>query len=191
MSPALEAQVRTRIAINEGRSAVVYTDSRGNPSIGIGYNLNTDATTGYLARIGADYNAVLGGAALTDAQIAALFDLCLAPLEGQVRALLAPNHYDNGLNDERKYVLLDMAFNMGTGTDGLGGFTNTLWFIDQACHQLLAGDGSRPFAHDLFGQAADGMAASAWAGQVGVRAARDIAIMRLSTWVDPNGNGSY
>jgi lysozyme len=189
MSPELEAQVRTRLAINEGYSTTVYTDSRGLPTIGIGYNIETDSSSGYLAKVGADVNAVLNGAAITDAQVQQLFDLCLAPIEGQARVWLAPGHYDRGLNDERRYVLIDMFFNMGPGEDGMGGFTNTRALIDQGCHQLLAGNGSHPYAHELFGEAADNMLASAWATQVGARALRDAAIMRSSCWVDPNGNG--
>lgn len=66
----------------------------------------------------------------------------------------------NTLDEVRKSVLLNMCFNLGIG--GLLGFNNTLSFI-------VAGDWER---------AANGMLASKWAKQVGMRAIELSEIMR-------------
>ncbi|GAB1467413.1 hypothetical protein MASR2M64_00810 [Candidatus Cloacimonadota bacterium] len=66
----------------------------------------------------------------------------------------------NGLDEVRKSVLLNMCFNLGIG--GLLGFNNTLAFI-------AAGDWER---------AANGMLASKWAKQVGIRAIELSELMR-------------
>lgn len=66
----------------------------------------------------------------------------------------------NGLNDTRKAVLINMCFNLGIS--GLLGFKNTLAFIG-------AGD---------FERAANGMLASKWAKQVGIRAIELSELMR-------------
>ena len=66
----------------------------------------------------------------------------------------------NGLDEVRKSVLLNMCFNLGIG--GLLGFNNTLAFI-------AAGDWER---------AANGMLASKWAKQVGMRAIELSELMR-------------
>ena len=64
------------------------------------------------------------------------------------------------LDEVRKSVLLNMCFNLGIG--GLLGFNNTLSFI-------VAGDWER---------AANGMLASKWAKQVGMRAIELSEMMR-------------
>ena len=66
----------------------------------------------------------------------------------------------NPLDEARKSVLLNMCFNLGIG--GLLGFNNTLAFI-------AAGDWER---------AANGMLASKWAKQVGMRAIELSEMMR-------------
>lgn len=66
----------------------------------------------------------------------------------------------SGLNDTRKAVLVNMCFNLGIS--GLLGFKNTLAFIG-------AGD---------FERVANGMLASKWAKQVGVRAIELSELMR-------------
>ena len=66
----------------------------------------------------------------------------------------------NGLDEVRKSVLLNMCFNLGI--NGLLGFKNTLAFVK-------AGDWER---------AANGMLASKWAKQVGMRAIELSELMR-------------
>ena len=78
--------------------------------------------------------------------------------EKQLQAKI-PDIY-NGLDEVRQSVLLNMCFNLGI--NGLLGFKNTLSFI-------AAGDWER---------AANGMLASKWAKQVGMRAIELSEMMR-------------
>ena len=78
--------------------------------------------------------------------------------EKQLQAKI-PDIY-NGLDEVRKSVLLNMCFNLGIS--GLLGFKNTLAFVK-------AGDWER---------AANGMLASKWAKQVGMRAIELSELMR-------------
>jgi hypothetical protein len=181
-----EDEARKRIAINEGSRNTVYMDSASppNPTIGIGFNLNRDDARQALARIGADYDAVKSGTALTDAQVAELFAYSFAPIVDEARASLQPFHFDS-LSDARRFVVCDLVYNLGNA--GWTSFVHTRALLDQACHAQRVGD---PAAHDLFGQVASALADSAWYSQVGNRAKRDCAMMRTSNWCDPNGDGS-
>ncbi len=71
--------------------------------------------------------------------------------------------YDR-LDEVRQGVLVDMCFNMGVG--GLLTFRNTLPLIEAG----------------RYGEAAEHMLASKWAGQVGGRAVEDAAMMRTGQW---------
>lgn len=182
-----EAEVQKRIAINEGYRNTVYMDSASppNPTVGIGFNLNRDDARTALAKIGANYEAVLNGTPLTDQQVSRLFAYSLAPVLDEARASLEPLHFDS-MSDARRFVLCDLVFNLGNA--GWLGFVNTRAIIDQACHAARAGNAAG--AHVLFAQAADALSQSAWYSQVGNRAKRDVAMMRTSNWCDPNGDGS-
>ncbi len=182
-----EAEVQRRIGINEGSSTTVYMDSASppNPTIGVGFNLNRSDASSALAQIGANYNAVMNGTALTDQQVGELFAYSLAPVVDQAQASLQPFHFDS-MSDARRFVVCDLVFNLGS--DGWLSFVNTRALIDQACHAMRSGDDAG--AHVLFGQAAVALSQSDWYNQVGNRAKRDCAMMRTSTWCDPNGDGS-
>jgi GH24 family phage-related lysozyme (muramidase) len=182
-----EAEVQRRIGIDEGYSKTVYMDSASppDPTIGVGFNLNRADARVTLSKIGADYDAVRGGAALTDQQVSALFAYSFAPVVDEARASLQPFHFDS-MSDARRFVICDLTFNLGN--QGWLDFANTRSVIDQACHALRSGNAAG--AHVLFGQAADALAQSAWYSQVGNRAKRDCAMMRTSNWCDPNGDGS-
>jgi len=181
-----EAEVRSRIAINEGRRNVVYMDSASppNPTIGIGFNLNRSDAQSVLASIGADYNAVRSGTPLTDAQVDQLFSLSLAPVLDEARASLQPLHFDS-MSDARRFVVCDLVFNLGDA--GWLGFVKTRALLDEACHAQRTDD---PAAHQLFVQVAAALSDSDWYNQVGNRARRDCAMMKSSGWCDPNGDGS-
>ena len=71
-----------------------------------------------------------------------------------------------GLNQARKDALTDMRFNLGG--EGLRKFKNTLAHV----------------AVGRYEEAADGMLASKWAGQVGQRAKTLAAMMRTGKYVD-------
>jgi lysozyme len=182
-----EAECRRRLTINEGERTTMYHDSLGIPTIGIGFNLQRSDARAVLARLGASYDAVMGGAPLTSQQVAGLFQYSFDPIVGQARDSLEPFHFDS-MSDARRFVICDLVFNMGAGEDGWGGFHNTRATIDQACHAGRTGDTATE--HVDFGKAADALAQSTWFTQVGNRAKRDVAMLRTSNWCDPNGDGS-
>lgn len=180
------AECRRRLVINEGERNVVYRDTMGIPTIGIGFNLLRPDAPSIIKAIGADYDAVLNGQTLTAAQVEALFEYSFAPIIDEARHSLQPTHFDNWLSPARQFVLCDLVFNLGeTGWDAFGG---TRSLIDNACHEKATGNES--FAGSLFGAAADHLAVSAWYGQVGDRARRDCAMLRSSGWVGAAGDGS-
>lgn len=182
-----QAEVQRRIGIDEGCRNTVYMDSASppNPTIGIGFNLNRSDARQAITDVGANYDAVMNGTALTDEQVAKLFAYSLSPVVDEARQSLQPMHFDS-MSDARRFVLCDLVFNLGDA--GWLGFVNTRGIIDRACHAARSGDSAS--AHTLFGQAADALAQSAWYGQVGNRAKRDVAMMRTSNWCDPQGDGS-
>jgi GH24 family phage-related lysozyme (muramidase) len=187
MTPAeFEAEVELRIGINEGDSLVMYHDSLGIPTIGHGWNLQRDDTPRALAACGVtDIAGVIAGRTpLTQAQDDKLFAIALGPVESQARASLDPGVFD-ALSDARRFVLIDLEYNLGTR--GWLGFGTTRAIINEA--QAAKNAGRDAQASALFAAAAAHLAASAWDGQVGARAKRDEAMMRTSLWVDPNGNG--
>lgn len=180
-----EAECRRRLTINEGERDRMYHDSMGIPTIGIGFNLQRSDSPAILQKIGANFDAVMAGAALTSQQVAALFQYSFAPIVDEARASLEPFHYDS-MSDARRFVICDLVFNLGAA--GWNEFQQTRAAIDQACHAGRTGDTANE--HAFFATAANGLEASAWYGQVGNRAKRDVAMMRTSNWCDPNGDGS-
>lgn len=123
--------LKAQLTIDEGYRKKMYLDSKGIPTIGIGHNLRDKP--------------------LTDRAIQVIFEDDMADAEADARKLI--KSFD-ALNDVRKAVVINMAFNMGFGV--LSQFHNTLAAID-------AGD---------YAAASDGMLNSAWAKQVGNRAQR-------------------
>lgn len=133
----LHAQLR----VDEGYRTKPYKDTVGKLSIGIGRNLS-------------DVGVSRG-------EIALMFDNDLASAEHTAR-LLVPN-FDT-LNDARKAVVVNLAFNMGFNT--LSQFVNTLRAIEQG----------------RWGDAKSGLLASKWAGQVGGRAPRLADSLESGIW---------
>lgn len=95
----------------EGEYLVVYKDSRGTPTVGVGFNLRRADARTQLAAVGADYQKVLKGEArLTKAQSQKLLDICLAEAEQRARA------FCQSFDDQPpavRVLLIDMAFNLG------------------------------------------------------------------------------
>lgn len=181
------AEVERRIRINEGSAPKVYLDSLGVPTIGIGFNLQRSDAAAALAQVGVhDFAGVMAGrVALTQTQIDALFGYSLAPQESNARASLAPGVFD-ALSDARRFVLIDLEFNLGSR--GWLGFGATRALINEA--QAAKNAGKMTLASNLFGVAADHLRVSAWDGQVHSRARRDEAMLRTSNWCSPTGDGS-
>ena len=155
-----------------------YLDSLGIWTIGIGFNCERADAAGELAAVGARLVDVMGGLPIAPAQAQALFERCLSGLEHDARASLDAGVFD-ALTDARRFVLCDLEYNLGSR--GWLGFTTTRALLSEAQAQKLAGRVT--IAHQLFQVAGDHLAASAWNGQVGQRATRDIAMIRTGEWV--------
>lgn len=175
---AFRAEVARRIAINEGCRLTRYQDSLGIWTIGVGFNCERADAGAELAAVGARLADVMADRAIAQAQAQALFERCLSGLEAAARSSLAAGAYD-ALTGARRFVLLDLEYNLGSR--GWLGFETTRAIISEA--QAQKGAGRVAIAHQLFMLAGDHLAASAWNGQVGQRAARDIAMIRTGDWV--------
>ena len=64
-----------------GVRIVVYHDTAGHPTIGVGFNLDRPDARTLLARFGADLGEVLAGRPLTLAQVDDLLDVMLTTKE--------------------------------------------------------------------------------------------------------------
>ena len=126
-----------QLIVDEGDRNKPYVDSRGNVSIGIGRNLT--------------------GIGISDDEKALMYANDRARADATARALFPT--FD-ALTDNRKAVVLNMAFNIGQAT--LSKFHATI-------EAVTSGD---------YDGAAEDMLASAWAGQVGARATRLADLMR-------------
>jgi GH24 family phage-related lysozyme (muramidase) len=184
-NPPWLAEVEHRIATNEGCRLTRYRDSLGIWTIGVGYNLERGDAPTLLPSLAIDYAAVMNDRPITQAQCDALFAYCLSGIVDAARASLAPGVYD-ALSDARRFVLCDLEFNLGQS--GWLGFPGTRALLNQAQKTKLAGQ--LDAAHNLFGVAADHLTASAWFGQTGNRARRNVAMIRSGVWVSATGDGS-
>ena len=186
MTPAeWSAEVRRRIAINEGCRLRMYLDTANIPTIAYGFNLTIGSARGVLKSAGVtDIDGVIAGrTALTQAQADSTFDQMLPGYVNAAKGTLDPGVFDK-LNDARRFVVVDMVYNLGSA--GFMGFPSARRAINGAVTAT-----NQTQAHALYGEAANQMVDSAWFGQVGNRAKRDVAMMRNGTWVDPNGDGSH
>jgi GH24 family phage-related lysozyme (muramidase) len=183
--PAWLAEVEHRIAINEGQRFTRYLDSVGIWTIGVGMNLQRGDAPAVLKACSIDYAAVMNDKPITQPQCDALFAYCLSGIVDAARASLAPGVYD-ALSDARRFVLCDLEYNLGQS--GWLGFPGTRAILNQAQKTKMAGQ--LDAAHNLFGVAADHLTASAWFGQVGNRARRNVAMIRSGVWVSATGDGS-
>jgi predicted chitinase/uncharacterized Zn-binding protein involved in type VI secretion/GH24 family phage-related lysozyme (muramidase) len=152
------SKLQNFIGRHEGERNVVYKDSLGNPTGGIGHLLS-----------GSPKWKV--GDPISKAQITAWFKADLAhAIKGAKQDMGAA--FDK-LDEARKAVIIDMVFNMGSGSEGFGGFTKTIKFIEA----------------EKWGQASADMLHSEWARQVGGRAKEDALIMQSGHFLDGSGEG--
>ena len=125
---------------------------------------------------------IAGRTALTQAQADSTFDQMLPGYVNDAKGTLDPGVFDK-LSDARRFVVVDMTYNLGVA--GWMGFPSARAAINAA---VAATDPATKSVQ--YGKAADQMKSSAWYVQVGNRAKRNVAMMRTSAWVDPNGDGS-
>lgn len=172
----------TRLEANEGVERTMYLDSKSIPTVGVGLNLTRSDAPALLALVGACYSDVMAKKPLSLTQVFRLLELTVAPIVGQARASLEPTHFDF-MSDARRCAVADFVFNMGA--DEWYTFHATRGLLDEAIHtQVRLNDPAR--AHALYGMAADHMAASAYAQQVGPRARRNCEMLRSSGYFDPH-----
>lgn len=142
--PTYDDRVRALLERHEGRVRSAYKDSLGYLTIGIGHLIDSRR-----------------GGVLPDHIIDALFE---HDLHSHEKDLFANAPWVAQLDDVRRAVLTDMAFNMG------GSFLKK-WpnFVSQ----VRSGD---------YEKAADNMRHSQWAEQVKLRATRLAGMMETGKW---------
>ena len=103
-----------REQLNEKYKPCVYIDSKGNPTVGVGFNLNKPGARQALDGVGANYDAVLNGSqCLNDGQIRTLFKNDMAEAISCAENWLGSSWY--ALGSDPQSAIADMAFNMGCG----------------------------------------------------------------------------
>jgi GH24 family phage-related lysozyme (muramidase) len=140
-----------RVKEHEGVRNSVYKDSRGNLTIGVGFNLNRSDANKRLKSVGADPKLIRSGKGkLTDNQVDTLYkeDLNKAKISAKKLVSKTWDELPKGVQG----VLTEMAFNLGEG--GLSEFKNTLGYIEEKRFKL----------------ASQSMLKSKWARQIGDRA---------------------
>jgi len=145
--------IYNRVKEHEGKQDTIYKDSKGNLTIGIGFNLNRPDANARLKNVGADPKLIRSGKAkLTEQQIDTLYKEDLNKAKNSAKKLVSKTWSE--LPKGVQGVLTEMAFNLGEG--GLAEFKNTLSYIEDKRFKL----------------AAQSMLKSKWARQVGSRAKR-------------------
>ncbi|WP_422771554.1 glycoside hydrolase family protein [Plantactinospora sp. WMMC1484] len=143
----------------------VYVDTKGHPTVGIGFNLDRADARTRLTAVGADYDDVRAGRVdLTQVQITILFEQTIAEATSDAYSLF-PN-FDQ-LSTARQAVLIDMIFNLGRA--GVAQFQNMLAALNRWDYETAASE----------------MEKSAWKQQTGTRATQDITLMRRGLMCDP------
>ncbi len=146
------------LTFNEGLRTKRYYDSRGIPTIGVGYNLERDGARKAIEAVGADYDRIKSGKeSLSENQVEALLASDARAAIETARSLFPDfDKYDPA----RQLVLADLAFNLGEAR--LANFTD---FISA----VKANDWDR---------AASALRKSKWFAEVGKRAVRNIEAIR-------------
>jgi len=142
---------------HEGSRLSVYKDTRGNLTIGVGFNLDSLNAPSICSMFGINYEAVASGeASLTQAQVDEVFEYQLSLVMGSAMQIF-PTFIM--MPDNVQAAICDMIFNLGMG--GFVKFTQTI-------ADLKAGNYSQA-AHDALN--------SEWAKQVPSRAADDARLL--------------
>ena len=150
--------VEKTIIRHEGKRNKVYRDTKGIPTIGIGFNLNRGDAKNKIEALGLNYNDVLNGKqSLTDAQINILYKNDINSAKRIARNFIS-NFDQHPLSIQN--VLINMAFNMGAET--LSEFQNFKKDIENKNYQ----------------SAATRMEKSKWYGQVGSRSKELVNIVK-------------
>lgn len=141
---------------HEGKRNYVYDDSRGIPTVGIGFNLNRKNAESILRMFGVNYQSVLDGERVSDEVIYKIFEEDVKYAIGRTEDLVPS--FDRQ-PDEMKLVLVDMCFNLGHV--GLSKFRKFLAAVDQRDYTKAASE----------------MIDSRWYHQVGNRSKKLVGIV--------------
>lgn len=180
----LFAKVCDYIAFSEGMVLHKYLDVMGIPTFLCGLNLQDSNANELLARVEIDYAKIMASPTChrgaphgpqcglpdlaTAQQARQVLELFVAPVVQQ--AAVSITDFEQ-LTDARKFVVVDLAYNMGD--DEWLQFTTARRLIDEAD----------------FAAAADDLEHTAWYGEVGDRAKRDVAMMRGGQWLPADYSG--
>lgn len=122
-----------QIRSHEGSRRTVYKDTKGHPTIGIGFNLDSETNQQFLKKIGININDLLNGDPLTDDQIRTLYEFSIKIAIEDVKSLI--KNFDDQ-PEQVKRILIDMSFNMGKPR--LSKFKGMLSAIENGDYQKAA-----------------------------------------------------
>ena len=149
-----ECDARSLITGHEGKKLCVYTDSKGHPTIGIGYNLDNPGARSAIAAVGADYDSIRAGkTCLTDDQVMKLFQ---PAYESAVKGARSAVRTFDSLCCNVQTVMTDMDYNLGDS--GFRSFNTFISLVDSKSWASAAADGRQ----------------TAWCGQVKSRCTDDM-----------------
>lgn len=158
-----DKSLSAQLAYAEGYFTKMYKDTKGIPTVGIGFNLKKDDAKKRIEELGLNYNDVLSGKQeLTDAQIQKLFADDQVIAENNVRKQIPG--FDS-LDETRQRALTDGAFNLGSYTH----FPNFVKAVNAGDWETAAKE---------IGKGPNGKGDSLWVRQVGNRARRIVAQIR-------------
>ena len=151
--------LRSYIKVNEGVKSVAYTDTTGHRTIGAGFNLESSDAKAKVSALGLSYEKVKSGKEqISKEQI----DLLMQDsINRAVRDAVAVVPGFDELNKDRQIVLIDLAYNLGR--TGLRGFSKML----------------KAIASKDWNRAADELQNSRWYVQTGIRARRNVNVIRM------------
>ncbi len=157
-------KLKAQLVKHEGKESKVYVDTEGNPTIGVGFNLNRGDAKAKIEALGLDFSKVKAGTqTLTDDQIFTLLD---ADMDAAIADSMSVFPKFTDLSDVRQRVIVDMMFNLGKPK--FQGFKDMIAAVKAAD----------------FAKAADEMKDSKWYTQVGNRGKTLEKMMR--TDADPS-----
>jgi|TARA_X000001388_G_C2163923_1_gene97200 lysozyme len=145
------------LELNEGNIPQVYKDSKGNRTIGIGFNLEDAGNRNFLKQKGININELFAGRELTDRETKTLYNHSLT------QAFRDAQSYDPKFAkrpEAVKMALVDMAFNLG--------LTKLNKFVEM----------KKGLINNDYNVAADEMVDSNWYKQVKSRGPRMVDVMR-------------
>lgn len=148
------------LSLNEGNKPRVYEDSKGNRTIGIGFNLEDEGNRRFLKEEGIDINELFDGRELSDREIKILYNHSLR------QAFEDAQKFDPNLAqrpEAARMAIVDMAFNLG--------LTRLNKF-----KKMKAG-----LMNNDYQTAADEMVDSKWYKQVKSRGPRMVKVMRSAS----------